>query len=227
MLKLLFVATAALFSSATWAAPNCASLFSGVQSKQHLVELAQSKNPPQHVFIKDAPVFGYRITSGRFEDIPLTIRQHLGAVDQTKYTPEYLEQNIGSVFALQMNGDKADFYVIGKATFDAKYAAVSAEQVAQKNGKYLGKLAQQVPELFAIADANLVAVLKMTPVPMVRMSDMGYALESKVTIESPWGEQTKPAGQDAFLVFDESKQQFYMVNVGADGLPLSYVPARQ
>lgn len=227
MTKLLFIAVTALLSSVSWAAPNCASLFSGIQSKQHLVELEHSMKPPQYVFIKDAPVFGYRITSGKFEDIPLTIRQHLGDVDQTKYTPDYLEQNIGSVFALQMNGDKADFYVIGKATFDTKYVAVDAEQVAQKNGKYFGKLAQQVPELFEADDANLVAVLKMTPVPMVKMSDLGYGIQSKVTIESPWGEQTKPAGQDAFLVFDESKNQFYMVNVGADGLPLSYVPARQ
>ncbi len=163
MIQLIIPVFIAIFSSFAWAQSNCSDLFLGVQSKEHLVELAKSIRPQQHVFIKDAPAFGYRITSRSFEDIPSEIRNHLGAIDQTKYTSEYLEQNIGSVFALQMNGEKADFYVIGKPTFDAKYSVVSSEQVAQKNAKYLARLMLVIPDLISAGDNNIVAVLKMSP----------------------------------------------------------------
>ncbi len=204
---------------------NCAELIPGIQSKQRLIELASEKQPMQYRFIKDAPVLGYRIISNRFEDIPQAIVKHLGEVDQTKYTQDYLQQNIGSVFSLQMNGDKPDFYPIGRATFETKYRSVERVQVSQKNPKYLGKLNQHIPELLQGNDPNLIAVLKIVPVSMIRMSDLGYEINAKVVIESPWGQQTKPAGQDAYLVFDESKQQFYMVNSDANGLPLSYIHA--
>lgn len=227
MKKVIMLLTLSILASGpSYGQSNCASIFSGIQSKQHLIALAESKNPEQILFIKDAPVLAYRITSNRFEDIPSAIARHLGGADQTKYNSDYLAQNIGSVFALQMNGDKPDFYVIGKTTFEAKYTSVPTDRVVAKDGKYLGKLSQHIPELLNTNDKNLIAVLKMASVAMIRMSDLGYSIDAKVTIESPWGEQTKPSGADAFLVFDESKQQFYMVNADVNGLPLSYVLAK-
>jgi nicotinate (nicotinamide) nucleotide adenylyltransferase len=192
-------------------------------TKNTLIEKSEKTNPKKLQFVKDSPTLAYRITSDRFEDIPNEIRKHLGEVDKTKYTSEYLKKNIGSVFALQMNGDTPDFYVIGKETFDAKYASVALDDVAKKNGKYLGKLTTQIPDLIAKKDTGLIAVLKTVPTEMIRMSDLGYPLDKEVVIESPWGEQTKPAGKDAFLVWDDGKKQYYMVNVGEDGNPLSYV----
>ena len=63
---------------------------------------------------------------------------------------------------------------------------------------------------------------------MISMAELGYDVAEKVTIESPWGKQDKPAGQDAYLVFDEGKDQYYMVNIDAEtGYPIKYVPAAE
>lgn len=193
-----------------------------IQSKDFVINLIESINPTRITFIKDAPTLAYKITSSRFEDIPQIIKQHLGDVDQTQYTSDYLEKNIGSVFALQMNGDKPDFYVIGKATYDTKYKLSTLEQVQNKNKKYFDKVSLEIGSL--AGDNNTVAILKMAPVDMIKMSDIGYKKEDRITIESPWGEQTKPANQDAYLVFDAGKNMYYMVNTDANGLPISYVP---
>lgn len=180
--------------------------------------------PNLHRFVKDVPILGYRITSDRFADLPEIIQKHLGAVDRTKYTPEYLRQNIGSVIALQMNGAVPDFYVIGKETYTTKYKAVPPAEVGAKNAKLLKGLAsvEGVSSLLNAGDPNVVGVLKTVPVEMVRMSEVNYPVEKSITIESPWGAQTKPAGQDGYLVFDGSKGQYYMVNVDAAGLPINY-----
>lgn len=192
-------------------------------SKDTLIASIDQKKPIKQMFIKDAPTLAYRIKSDRFEDLPEEIRKNIGSVDQTKYTKDYLKQNIGSVIALQMDGDKPDFYVIGKDTFDAKYASATLDDVVKKNSKYFGKVQGPLASVIGKKDGDLIAVLKTTPTDMIKMSDLGYDLKSEVTIESPWGAQTKPAGKDAFLVWDDSKKQYYMVNSGDNGLPLSYV----
>lgn len=184
---------------------------------------AQGK--PQVDFVKDAPIIGYQIKSTKFEDIPLAIRKHMGSEDQTTYTPEYLAQNKDSIIALQMNGDKPDFYIVGKDTFASKYKTVDLSNVQEKNPKLVTKL-KDVEGIGDILQDNtgIVGALKTVPVKMVRMSAMGYPVDKPATIESPWGLQTKPQGQDAFLVFDSSKNQYYMVNVGSDGNPIGYIP---
>jgi len=198
----------------------------GTQAQDTLQSRIAANNPTSHEFIKDAPIMAYRITSDRFEDIPEAIRMHLGATDQTQYTPEYLAANLGSVLALQMDGDKPDFYIVGKSTFDEKYEVVPAGDVGVKNPKLLGKLqgVERIAALVDSGDEHLVGALKTVPVQMVKMSEIMYPVETEVTIESPWGEQTKPAGQDAYLVFDEGKDMYYMVNSDEAGNPLSYVP---
>lgn len=218
----------ASFCSVTAHAMSCKDLLSGVQTKDHLVSLVgQSADHHVYKFVKDLPILGYRITSSRFVDLPASIRSVLGAVDATKYTEEYLGQNIGSVIALQMNGDKPDFYVIGKDVFQSKYKEVELGEVSEKNSKLVSKLrATQAGSIVDSGDANLVALLKTVPVEMVRMSQLGYPIDREIVIESPWGEQTKPAGQDAFLTYDSGKNQYYMINVDGRGLPIGYVLSR-
>ena len=201
--------------------------FTGGLQTQEMMRQRISEGTPRHGFIKDAPILGWQITSISFDDIPYIIRRHLGEVDRTKYTEEYLATNMGSILALQMNGDKPDFYIIGKDTFDKKYKVVPAGEVAVKNKKVFTKLqgVEGMAELISSGNEHLVGALKTIPVQMVRMSEIGYPVESEVTIQSPWGEQTKPAGQDAYLVFDDSQNQYYMVNTDKGGNPLSYVPA--
>ena len=198
-----------------------------VQSQADLKGRMDAAKPATHGFVKDAPILGYRITNNRFDEPPEVLRQHLGATDQTQYTPEYLGQNIGSIIALQMNGAKPDFYVIGKGTFDQKYRSVPASEVGAKNAKLMKGLmgVEGIDTLVKSGDPNVVGALKTVPVEMVRMSEIGYSVEQEVKIQSPWGEQTKPAGKDAFLVWDAGQNQYYMVNTDNTGLPISYVSA--
>ncbi|MFH1505476.1 MAG: phosphotransferase, partial [archaeon] len=60
------------------------------ESQENLRSRITYHVPQEHGFVKDAPIMAYRITSDRFEDIPEEIRRHIGAVDRTKYTQEYL-----------------------------------------------------------------------------------------------------------------------------------------
>jgi hypothetical protein len=112
-----FMTFVSLLSTSAYATnPDCKNILEGLQTKSALIGLVdQSKDHHVYSFVKDLPILAYRIASAKFSDIPVSIGSVLGAVDSTKYTEEYLSQNIGSVIALQMNGDKPDFYVIGKS----------------------------------------------------------------------------------------------------------------
>lgn len=198
-----------------------------IQTQDDMKSRIAASNPGSYSFIKDAPILGYRISGSRFEDIPAEIRKHMGDVDKTKYTEEYLEANIGSIIALQMK-DKTmpDFYIIGKDTFVKKYKIVSVKEFESKNAKLRGRLSniEGMDGLINSGDYNIVGALKTVPVKMIKMSEIGYAIEDEVTIQSPWGEQTKPAGRNAYLVFNKGKNQYYMVNSEKTGNPINYTP---
>ena len=198
-----------------------------VRTQAELQQRINEGNPVMQAFVKDLPILGWTLSSDQIEDLPKAIQDELGSVDQTGYTSEYLAKHLGSIVALQMTGSGADFYIIGKDVFDSKYEVVPVEEVISKNAKLMGRL-KNVPdvlELLEARDASLVGALKTVPVDMIRFSDIGYGIEESITIQAPWGEQTKPSGQEGFLVFDTTENQYYLVNQGEDGNPLSYIPA--
>ena len=198
-----------------------------VRTQAELQQRISERSPAMPAFVKDLPILGWTLASDQIEDLPKWIRDELGSVDQTGYTSEYLAKQVGSIVALQMTGSGPDFYVIGKDVFDSKYEVVPVEEVIAKNAKLMGRL-ENVPdvmELLEARDASLVGALKTVPVDMIRFSDIGYDIEEAITIQAPWGEQTKPSGQGGFLVFDATENQYYLVNQGEDGNPLSYIPA--
>jgi len=199
-----------------------------VQDQQMLQARVAEHSPKTEAFIKDRPILGWVLASDQLEDIPTAIRDGLGSVDNTSYDAAYLAKNKGSIIALQMRKDGTDFYIIGKETFDTKYELVPLEDVAEKNSRLIERLAM-APEVNALYQAKadgMVGALKTTPVEMIRISALGYQLEEELTIQAPWGTQTKPENSEAFLVWDSGENQYYMVNAGTDGNPSSYVPAR-
>ncbi|MGR3802659.1 hypothetical protein [Marinibacterium profundimaris] len=198
-----------------------------VQTQDDIAAHVSAAEPAKQSFIKDQPILGWTLTGDDMAALPDVIRENLGGVDGTGYDAAYLAENKGSIVALQMTGSGPDFYIIGLPTFRDSYVAVPLDEVAEKNGRLVERL-EMVPELAAMFDArdpSLVGALKSVPVEMIAMSDAGYDIAQEVTIQAPWGTQTKPAGQEAFLVYDTGESQYYMVNSGPDGLPLSYVPA--
>lgn len=225
--SVLMLAFVGLFSATIGVQPAISQV-SDVQSQAELQSRIDVSDPSRPVFVKDRPILGWSIKTDQFDDIPKAIRMLLGDVDQTKYTQEYLAENIGSIVALQMNGEAPDFYIIGKSVFDAKYEVVDVENVISKNRKLVSRLdnVPEVLELLEQRDSSLVGALKSVPVEMITFSDIGYETVDQVIIQSPWGEQTKPANQEGFLVFDSSENQYYMVNQGEDGNPIGYIPAR-
>ncbi len=209
-------------------APLAASAQDDVQSQAELTARVEKHAPSKELYIKDRPILGWKITGNKLADLPEAISGPLGSVDSTSYDDAYIAKNVGSVVALQMSKTGPDFYVIGKETFTSKYEMVGLEEVAAKNTRLVKRLdmAPEVLALFEAKDAGLTGALKTVPVEMVRMSAIGYESSKEVTIQSPWGTQTKPAGQDGFLVFDSGENQYYMVNQGASGTPASYVAAK-
>jgi len=199
-----------------------------VQTQAMIAERISQHTPAVETYIKDRPILGWRLSSDQFEDIPAAIRNNLGSVDATGYDQAYLAQNQGSIIALQFRKDGSDFYIIGKGTFDEAYQIVPLEDVAAKNNRLIERLAlaPEVQAMFEDRAPGMVGALKITPVEMLRLSDLGYATSDTLTIQAPWGEQTKPKDADAFLVWDSGEKQYYMVNTDADGLPSSYVPIK-
>lgn len=199
-----------------------------VQTQSMIAERVSQYNPATEAYVKDLPILGWQLTSDQFEDIPEAIRSNLGSVDATGYDQAYLAQNTGSIIALQFNKEGPDFYIIGKDTFDEKYELVPLEDIAAKNTRLIERLdlAPEVKAMFEDQTNGMVGALKTTPVEMLRVSALGYATDDALTIQAPWGEQTKPEGADAFLVWDSGESQYYMVNADSDGLPSSYVPVK-
>lgn len=200
---------------------------SPVQSQADLAARVRSVDPARTTFVKDRPILGWRLDGRPVADLPSVIRNNLGAFDATDYDSAYVRRNAGSIIALQVTEDGPDFYIVGKSTYDASYRQVPLADVAAKTPGLVDRLAMlpDLLDLFHRQHPNLVGARKVAPVPMIRMSDIGYGVDRAVTIASAWGPQTKPAGQDAFLVQDGSRNRFHMVNAGSDGLPSGYVPA--
>lgn len=189
--------------------------------------------PARQLFVKDAPIYGYRIgpEARSFDDLPEPIRRHLGGVDDVPRAEyeAFFQRNQGNVIVLQMDGARPDFYIVPRDTFASRYADVPLEQVATRNAR-LNERLQGVEGMSGLLgrDPNLIGGLRTTPTEMVRMSDSGYPVGQPVTIRTHFGTQTKPAGQDAFLVRETGDfgSRYYMVNVGEDGLPSGYMPHR-
>ncbi|NVO58458.1 hypothetical protein HW561_21995 [Rhodobacteraceae bacterium B1Z28] len=223
--------TSSLISAATALCLNVAPALADdlpTQNQQMLTLRVTEHSPQMEIYIKDRPILGWRLTSDSLEDIPAPIREALGSVDATGYDAEYLAKNKGSIVALQMRKDGTDFYIIGKETFDSKYELVALDEVAEKNSRLVERLdmAPEVQKMFNQRTTGLVGALKTTPVEMIRVSGLGYDLGKELTIQAPWGTQTKPAKADAFLVWDSGENQYYMVNAGSDGNPSGYIPGR-
>ncbi|PKL41652.1 MAG: hypothetical protein CVV41_18030 [Candidatus Riflebacteria bacterium HGW-Riflebacteria-1] len=199
-----------------------------IQTQAQIVSLVKKHSPETLQFVKDRPIVGYVLTVSSFGRLPGVIQKYLGGIDNTKYSDEYIKANRASIVALQMNGDKPDFYIIDLNVFDQKYRSVPIAEVASKNAKLWKALSShpEVSTLLSDKKLHLTGALKVEPTGMIRMSALGYAVKTEVTIQSPWGGQTKPAGQDAFLVFDDTQNQYYMVNIDDKGLPIGYLPVR-
>ena len=208
-------------------APAAKAQAADVQSQAELQSRVAKHKPAAQRFVKKKPVVGWLLTSDQIDDIPAAIRAKLGDVDKTKYDQAYLAENKGSIIALQMDGDKPDFYIIGKSTYETKYEPVEAAAALKQNPALAAWLAAQ-PELsdkVASAKDAIVGARKSKRVEMIRLSALGYKPAMPVTIQSPWGEQSKPAGQDAYLASDDSSGQYYLINQDESGNPLSYEPA--
>ncbi len=197
------------------------------QSQIELQNRIVERAPHVLKFVKEKPIVGWKLTSDRIEDIPTAIRERLGDVDSTKYSRAYLAENKGTIIALQMDGEKPDFYIIKKAAYEAHYEEVDVTQTLQNHAALATwvKAQPQLAEKFTANSGAVVGARKTVVVEMMKLSDLGYSTDQLVTIQSPWGTQTKPAGQDGYLAVDATSGEYYLINQGSSGHPLNYVPA--
>lgn len=200
---------------------------SAPHSQKELQTRIAERGPAVLKFVKEKPIVGWKLTSSRFEDIPAEIRKHLGDVDDTKYSEAYLSENKDAIIALQMDGEKPDFYIIKKAAYETQYEEVDVTETLQKHATLAAWVRAQ-PQLamkFSVESGAIVGVRKTAVVEMMKLSALGFATDKPMTIQSPWGTQTKPAGQDGYLAVDATSGEYYLVNQGSSGHPLNYVPA--
>ncbi|MGY3804732.1 hypothetical protein ACWNT8_11750 [Pigmentibacter ruber] len=198
----------------------------GVLSRENIIDqISQFNNYSYHQFIKNMPIYAYKITNNDINNIPEIILKNLGRIDNTTYSTDYFKKNIGSVIALQLRDNEFDFYIIDKEKFNELYIQISIHDVMEKNKKLTnGLINSKIGYFFSDNNSNLVGILKIEPVNMIKMSEVGFNIKEEITIESPWNEQTKPAGMDAYLVYESDKKSYYMVNTEESGLPIGYMP---
>jgi len=196
-----------------------------VVSQTDLSNFVSQVNPAlADEFVKDRPVAMWKITADNYQDIPEPIKTALGSVDQATYEVDgsfekFMESRVGGAVVLQMNGDETDFYPISSDVFEGKYSVVEMDEVQTKNKNLYVGLQEVLITLKSIPD--IVGALKTIPVTMFRASDVGFSVDEGLEIEAPWGgTQTKPEGQDAYLVPDGDS--FYMVNIDESGMPIGY-----
>jgi len=180
--------------------------------------------PTENPYVKK-PIMGYPITSDKFEDIPIEIRKYLGMEDnkgkQVEYETKYLRDNVGGFILIQMKDGKPDFFVPPKNTL-TNYKQIGLAEVNAGNSELFGQLTQ----LKVMQLPGLVGMKTTEVVDMVKMSDIGYNIADEVSISTPsWGNQTKPAGSDAYLRWSSALGQYTMVNSEKGGNPSNWIPA--
>lgn len=199
-----------------------------VQSQSELKRRVASRAPQVMEYVKEKPLVGWCLPTGKLEDVPEAIRAQLGGADNTTYSSSFLARNKGTIIALQMDAAKPDFYIINKAAYLAHYEKLGADEALRENPALVSWISAQ-PGLSAAFEAQkhmLQGARKADPVKMMKLSDLGYTVDQSVTIQSPWGEQTKPAGKEGFLAQDVTSAEYYLINQNDAGNPLNYVPLR-
>lgn len=199
-----------------------------VVSQAGLKQLVGDKNPPKLTFVKDQPITMFPLTKESVNAIPESILSKMGAIDNATYGDnpkqfrEFLEGRIGGAIVLQFADGKPDFYPTSPEVFANKYKAVAMDSLEGKNPKLFASFKEE----FGGAPAGVpgvISALKVAPVEMYRASDLGFKKDEPLEIAAPWGgTQTKPAGQDAYIVANGN--EMYMVNVDKGGLPIAYLP---
>ena len=86
-------------------------------------------------------------------------------------------------------------------------------------------MTKKVQECFNNSDCEFYQLHKKQIVPMIEISSIGYPIENEAAIESGSLKQVKPAGNEAFLVWNSEKRSFYLVNADQNGFPINYMPA--
>lgn len=236
ILTLMITSLFGQFSFAQETREGCNGPLHGIETQVNLLNIInQSAKKNAYTFVKDVPSIGYKITTEtNAEQFPDFLRNELGRKDQTSYPQgQYIASNQGSYINLQWDKSGSDFYIPDFKTIQDKYVEVSLEEAMKKNPKLVKNL-RTIPALSTYLDhpsaiGKLFGILKVVPTPMSLMSELGFRVEDEITIQSPWGDtQMKPAGQDAYLVYEslaDNQAQVYMVNVDpTNGYPSSYIP---
>lgn len=204
---------------------------SAQSSKSHsqleLRDRIAERAPAVLKFVKEKPIVGWRLNSDRLEDIPKAIRERLGDADDTNYSQAYLVENRGTIIALQMDGETPDFYIIKKAAYETQYEEVDLVEALSEHAALAAwvKMHPQLAAEFSAGSRAIVGARKTGVVDMMKVSDLGFEIQKPLVIQSPWGEQSKPAGQEGYLALDAASGKYYLVNQSNSGHPLSYVPA--
>ncbi len=184
------------------------------------VELAmkiQEKYPIKYRNIKYKPVVAYVVTSDNYNRIPDFIKYNIGFFDNAAY--------INRAIILQLN-DKGepDFYLISKDDLGG-YSTVETECLEEKNPSLYSYLTKEIGiDAYFEDDSDFLGVIKLSDACFYQASDVGYPINEELVIEAPWGgTQTKPAGEDCFLVPQNKGGKYYMINDNEDGNPIGYI----
>ncbi len=164
---------------------------------------------------KKQKILGFKITDDikSVDDLPVEIASRLGAVDDVTYDAAWFAKNRGSYISLQTKADgSGDIYVISRE------ALKQYDEVVGTTGALGTELAEQLG-----IRGQMVGLQKRGTTGMVKASEMGLPIDEAVTIKTPWGTQTKPAGIDAFIV--KNGDEIYMVNaemINGKLMPIGY-----
>jgi hypothetical protein len=169
--------------------------------KQYEIINILKKYENREYFVKNIPSFVVK-----YKDLTDELKSKVGDVDKTKY--EDIDDDSCLIVQFDKNGG-IDIYKPSKESIEKNYNIVSFDHIPN-DIKYLLDRYKIKP---------IKALLKNTPVKMIKINDVGIKPHTK--IETHWG-HTQTVKEGAFIV--DGKTEAYVVQMDSNGNPIGYVP---
>ena len=191
---------------------------------------AEAGKEAKEMFFKQNPQYALYLHSGNFEDYEPIVQEVVfkyvieGMESKEKFL-ESLAANVGSFVILSSKKDSntPDFYIMDKAD-KVKYQGIGIDTMLERRPLETPRvMADWIIDGLTNTDEvflNVMGVENVTPKTFYRASALGYPISSEITFQTPWGEVTKNAGDDIWLIVNEVGEPYVVTaenhEVGSD-----------
>lgn len=161
------------------------------------------------------------------DTIPEILRK-FGPADGTTYSAEELNKKYrnGGMIVQPDGRGGLEAYPVKLEGIKINTALSSLEEALRLNPELAKLISENLDFERLIQTGEVIGMMRSAPAPMIRLSAIGYPIETEVVLPGKGAGQRKPAGEDAYLGIGkdkEGKPVYWMINCDKDGLPVNYL----